>query len=147
MLDQKRRSTERPATPRVFYELPKRDTLLTLELNYKDMYSSPVKKSNDKSNDDESCCDDDGDVSGDDDKSTKMKLSRTYSSENVSAWMRRSSGVISEDHLTLFHAQLLNDAVKLCVSYNDVNSTTKGGLGKRSFSENTGLGLDVGLGH
>jgi hypothetical protein len=77
MLDQKRRSTERPATPRVFYELPKRDTLLTLELNYKDMYSSPVKKSNDKSNDDESCCDDDGDVSSDDDKSTKMKLSRT----------------------------------------------------------------------
>ena len=134
MLDQKRRYNDRPATPKVFYELPKRDTLLTLELNYKDMYSSTTKKTNDES------CDDDGDVSSDDEKSTKTKMSRTYSSENVSAWMRRSSGVISEDHLTLFHAQLLNDAVKVCSSFNDVNSATKFGIGKRSLSENINLG-------
>ena len=55
--------------------------------------------------------------------------------------MRRSSGVICDDHLTLFHAKLLTDTVKLCASTSDVHLTTKESLGKRSFSVNTGLGL------
>jgi hypothetical protein len=41
---------------------------------------------------------DDDDVDSEDDAPTK-KPSRKYSSESVSAWMRRSSGVISDDHL------------------------------------------------
>jgi hypothetical protein len=43
MLDQRRKANERPVTPKVFYQLPKRDTMLTLELDYKDLYASKVQ--------------------------------------------------------------------------------------------------------
>ena len=49
MLDRHRKSKERPATPKVFYQLPKRDTVLTLELDYKGIYSS--KADDDAGND------------------------------------------------------------------------------------------------
>ena len=141
MLDRHRKSKERPATPKVFYQLPKRDTVLTLELDYKGIYSSKADgdAANDGSDDNDDD-DDDNDVEVRTDKSSK-RINRTYSSENVSAWMRRSSGVISEDHLRLFHAKLLTDTVKLCSSTSDVHLTSKeSGLGKRSFSVYAGLG-------
>ena len=146
MLEEHRKSKERPATPKVFYQLPKRDTVLTLELDYKGIYSS--KTDNDAGDDasvDDVDDDDDNDVEVRNDKSTK-KVNRTYSSESVSAWMRRSSGVISDDHLRLFHAKLLNDTVKLCSSTSDVHLTSKeSGLGKRSFSVYAGLGAAASL--
>jgi len=102
--------------------------------DYKNIYTK--KKSNDEG--DESDNDDDDDDTLSDTNEGVEKPCRQYSSESVSAWMRRSSGFISDDHLTLFHAKLLNDAVKLCASTNDITTTLKAsdGVGKRSNSAN-----------
>jgi hypothetical protein len=41
----------------------------------------------------------------------------------------------------MFHAKLLDDTVKLCASTSDVHLSARGGgLGKRSYSFNVGLG-------
>ena len=102
--------------------------------DYKNVYTK--KKKNDEVG--ESDNDDDDDDTLSDTNDGVEKSCRQYSSENVSAWMRRSSGFISDDQLALFHAKLLNDAVKLCASTNDITTTlqTSDGVGKRSNSEN-----------
>ena len=140
MLDQRRGGggEERPITPKVFYKLPKRDTLLTLEFDYKNMYTVKKTDNNDDPDTEEEENKADKAVSTDAEKS---KVSRKYSSENVSAWMRRSSGVFDEDHLKLCHAKLLNDTMKLCASTNDINllSTESKELAFRRNSENLSI--------
>ena len=138
MLDKRRGGgeEERPITPKVFYKLPKRDTLLTLEFDYKNMSRTVKKDDNNDTEEEENKAD--KEVSTDVEKS---KVSRKYSSENVSAWMRRSSGVFDEDQMRLCHEKLLNDTMKLCASTNDINllSTESKELGFRRNSENLSI--------
>ena len=79
MLDQRRGGCdERPITPKVFYKLPKRDTLLTLEFDYKNKYTEKRADNSDSSDTEE-------DNNAETETPTnveKSKVSRKYSSEH-----------------------------------------------------------------
>jgi len=100
---------DRPATPRVFYELPRRDTRLTLDFEAYSAKNSPLHRPKSVQLQEPI-----------NNSLEKAKKHGRYSPEQFSEWMRSSSGFFSEDQLMRVHDTQMKDTIRLCSSTSDL---------------------------
>ena len=84
-----RKSSMAPGSPqpKIFYILPRRDEMLTLEQDLKGHYNA-------------------------EEESSHLDAAKEVHPNQVTKWMRTASGVFKEEYLEQCHAKLLEEAVK-----------------------------------